>query len=396
MKENKELIIGLFGFGVVGSGLHQVLQDAKNANATIKTICVRDITKERNIPEDNFTTDANKILNDPEINLVVELIDDHKDAYNIVKSAMQKGKSVVSANKRMLAYHLEELIKIQNDKKVALLYDASACGSIPIIRNLEEYYDIDLLQSVTGILNGSSNFILTKMFNENQPYHEALKQAQELGFAESNPISDVGGFDSLYKLIIITLHSFGIVINPDKVTNYGIQTIKDCDIIYAKEKNCKIKLIAQVERQNNEEISLYVMPKLIDKEQYTYNVDDEFNGVVIQGKFYDKQFIFGKGAGGTPTATSVLSDISARKYGYKYEYKKKIINKNLSYTSDVDINIYLRYSKQKDRDLFHFTEIYEHHTGKESNYVTGKIKLKILQKLKETIAGLDIFLAVLK
>ncbi|MCD6347833.1 MAG: homoserine dehydrogenase, partial [Bacteroidales bacterium] len=163
-KKSENITIGLFGFGVVGQGLFSVLQHIQTADARIKTICVKDPEKKRIIGAGLFTIDQNDILDDPEINLVVELIDDDEAAYDIVKTALEKGKSVVSGNKKMLAHHLNELVLLQEETGAALLYDASACGSIPVIRNLEEYYDNDLLQSVTGILNGSSNYILTKIF----------------------------------------------------------------------------------------------------------------------------------------------------------------------------------------------------------------------------------------
>ncbi|MBI9032883.1 MAG: homoserine dehydrogenase [Bacteroidales bacterium] len=384
--------IGLFGFGVVGEGLFHVLENARNANAVIEKICVKNKDKKRSLADHFFTLDKNEILNDAKINLVVELIDDADEAYTIVKQALNNGKSVVSGNKKMLAYHLEELIQIQKEKNVALLYDASACGSIPVIRNLEEYYDNDLLQSVTGILNGSSNYILSKIFNEQQDYAVALKKAQELGFAESNPTFDVDGFDSLYKLIILTIHSFGLIINPDDVLNYGISNVSKEDVQFAKEKGFKIKLTAQVSRINNEQISLFVLPKFVSPNEYIYNVENEYNGVIIEGKFYEKQFMFGKGAGGFPTGSSVLSDITARSHNYKYEYKKQKINGSLSYTTDHLLEIYLRYQNVVDLSLFEFEEISEKHVSNKYNYVIGKITLKSILKLKHLLPKLNIFI----
>ena len=177
----KKLNIGLFGFGTVGSGLYDVLKRIGSKNVEIKRICVRDLSKQRNV-EAEFTNNADDIFNDPDINFIVELIDDADAAYTIVKRALQMSLPVVSGNKKMLAHHIEELIELQARYNVALLYDASACGSIPVIRNLEEYYDNDLLTSVKGILNGSSNFILSKIFNEKMSYADALKLAQDLGF----------------------------------------------------------------------------------------------------------------------------------------------------------------------------------------------------------------------
>ena len=163
---SKKLNIGLFGFGTVGSGLYDVLKRINSKNVEIKRVCVRNLAKPRSA-DVAFTDNADDIFNDPEINFIVELIDDADAAYTIVKRALQSGLPVVSGNKKMLAHHIEELIDLQARYNVGLLYDASACGSIPVIRILEEYYDNDLLTSVKGILNGSSNFILSKIFNEN-------------------------------------------------------------------------------------------------------------------------------------------------------------------------------------------------------------------------------------
>ncbi len=177
--------IGLFGFGVVGQGIFQVLNQSRNANAEIVKICVRSASKPRSIDSSYFTTDAEAILSNPEIDLVVEVVDDAAAAYRIVKTALQRGIPVVSGSKTMLARHLPELIDLQRKHNVALLYDASSCGSIPVIRNLEEYYDNDLLLEVKGILNGSSNYILSRVFDHGDSYESALAQAQALGFARA-------------------------------------------------------------------------------------------------------------------------------------------------------------------------------------------------------------------
>jgi homoserine dehydrogenase len=323
----------------------------------------------------------------------VELIDDAEAAYQIVKSALEKGKSVVSGNKKMLAAHLPEFISIQSNLGVGVLYDASACGSIPVIRNLEEYYDNDLLQSVTGILNGSSNYILSKMFNMAIDYTEALCQAQELGFAESDPVFDVGGLDSLYKLVIITVHAFGVYVSPDEVFNSGISKISEKDIRFAREKGRKIKLVAQVKKDPDNSLSLYVMPRMVSPDKYIYNVEDEFNGVVIKGAFYDKQFMFGKGAGAYPTGSAVLSDITARGYNYRYEYKKMKKKNSLTFRNQSIIHVYLRYENENDLDLFRFEEIKERYFSVDFKYVTGLIKLENLQLIKNELADKNVFLS---
>ncbi len=392
-KENGKLVIGLFGFGVVGQGLYKVLQEVQTADASIKWICVKHQDKQRFLNPDQFTFNPQDLLNDPEINLIVELIDDPDAAYEIVKTALLNGKSVVSGNKNMLAHHLSELIGIQREKEVALLYDASACGSIPVIRNLEEYYDNDLLQSITGILNGSSNFILTRIFQQNWDYDKALRHAQELGFAESNPVFDVDGFDSMYKLVILGLHGFGSLVDPAEVFHYGISTISEFDIRYAREKGKKIKLVAQVNKVNGRKFSMFVLPKLVNSDEYIYNVEDEYNGVIIEGQFYDKQFMFGKGAGAFPTGSAVLSDITARKHQYRYEYKKLNFFTPPVYTRDLTVEVYLRYHDLVDLSHFDFESITEKYTGQDYNFVIGRIRLENLYKLKNLVRKLHVFLA---
>ena len=387
----KKLNIGLFGFGTVGSGLYDVLKRIGSKNVEIKRICVRDISKKRAI-EAEFTNNPDDIFNDPEINFIVELIDDAEAAYTIVKRALQMELPVVSGNKKMLAHHIEELIELQARYNVALLYDASACGSIPVIRNLEEYYDNDLLTSVKGILNGSSNFILSKIFNEKMSYSDALKLAQDLGFAESNPTLDIDGWDSLYKLIIITVHAFGVYVAPESILTYGISTMNDADIRFALEKDRRIKLVAHVEKIDDRLI-MCVLPQLISRNKYIYSVEDEFNGVVIKGLFYDKQFMFGRGAGGHPTGSAVLSDITACAYNYRYEYKKRNDSVLPQYTTDHTFRVYFRYKSAEQRNLLNFTKIREQYTSDEYNYIVGDVTIANLKAHQEELRVGDCFVA---
>lgn len=387
--------IGLFGFGVVGQGIYQVVNKAKNAHAEIVGICVRDPKKPRQIEVDEhlLTTNAEDILNNSEVNLVVEVINNADAAYNIVKNALLKGIPVVSGNKTMLARHLPELIEIQKEKHVALLYDASSCGSIPVIRNLEEYYDNDLLLEVKGILNGSSNYILSRVFDHKEKYEDALKQAQDLGFAESDPSFDIEGYDSLFKLVIITVHALGTYVSPDDIFTYGISTIHDSDIRHAREKGVKIKLVAQVVKVNDEHFTMFVMPEFVTPSKYIYSVDDEYNGVVIRGECYDRQFMFGKGAGSLPTASSILSDIVARHHDYKYEYKKLQYMQKPTYTTDITLKIYARYAESNILHILDFKRIHEQYVSEESNYVVGEVLLSELIAKRKQLASKDIFLA---
>jgi homoserine dehydrogenase len=388
----EKLRIGLFGYGCVGQGLHDVLNSSSGFKADIVRICVKDRNKKRRIPMSNFTFDKNDILNDPSINLVVELIDDADEAFNIVTTAMKKGKNVVTANKVMVARHFRELVKLQDKYKVSLLYEASAGASIPIIRNLEEYYDNELLHSLRGILNGTTNYVLTKMHNEGMDYNLALKEAQDKGFAESDPTLDVDGWDAKYKLCIITGHAYGLFLNPDEVFHYGISKISTFDIRYAREKGFKIKLVPFVGKTDVNTITSFVLPRFISSDKYLYNVDNEYNGVITEAAFADKQFFSGKGAGGHATGSAVLSDISANSYGYKYEYKKYQQGTVSKYTRDFRLEVYLRYKNEKDRKLFGLKDVSEYFSSRLYKYVIGIVNLSTLYNLREQLPGMDVFI----
>ena len=379
---SKKLTIGLFGYGVVGTGLYDVLHKSKTVDATIKKIVVKHKDKPRNISPEHFHFDKNEILNDDEINVVVELIDDADAAYEIVTTALKKGKAVVSANKKLIAEHFEELYELQQKYNVPFLYEAAVCGSIPIIRNLEEYYNNDFLQSIQGIVNGSTNYILTKTFQDNLSFDEALKEAQEKGYAESNPILDTGGFDARSKLQILLAHSFGITTKPEEVFNVGIQNLGDLELKFAKEKNLQIKLLAYAQKRNDNEVAALVIPKFVKSTDTFSTVNDVFNGVKVQTAFADKQFFYGRGAGSLPTASAVLSDISAIAYDYRYEYKKITNSENLKLTEDFNLKVLFRHPA-KDADKFqpYFINIEEYYGNKEQGYFVGDISFKNLKEI---------------
>jgi homoserine dehydrogenase len=377
----KKKKIGLFGFGSVGQGLYDILASSKGFNAEVSKIVIKNADKERTLPAEFFSTDANDILNDPTIDLVVELIDNADDAYHIVTSALKSGKTVISANKKLIAEHFVELVNLQKENNATLLYEASSCASIPIIRTLEEYYDNETLHGVSGIFNGSSNYILSKVQNEGLAYASALKDAQDLGFAESDPALDVGGYDAKYKLVIITGHSYGVFLDPDDVFNYGIQHLSEADVEYARSRNLKIKLVAQVSKVDDGNISLFVTPQFVSPESNLYNVENEYNGVTVEAAFSEKQLFYGKGAGGHPTGSAVLSDISAALYDYRYEYKKAKSIVKYSYSKEVELEVYLRFNNQSILDFIPFTAITEE--GK--NYVVGTVKLGTLLHVKNTL-----------
>ena len=393
--DNKQINIGLFGFGTVGKGLYDVLKKIQPENVSIVKVCVRNVAKHSaEAPELEFTSNADDIFTDPRINFIVELIDDAEAAYGIVKRALQAKIPVVSGNKKMLARHIQEMIQLQRDNDTALLYDASACGSIPVIRNLEEYYDNDLLISVKGILNGSSNFILSKIFNEGMNYAEALKLAQDLGFAESDPTLDIGGWDSLFKLIIITIHAFGVYVEPEQIFTFGIGNMNEHDIQFAHEKRRRVKLVGWAEKVDEDKLVRSVMPHWLSKQKYIYSVEDEFNGVVIKGLFYYKQFMFGQGAGGFPTGSAVLSDITAQLYDYRYQYKKLQSPHQLHFTNDYKVRIYYRYDSPATLNLLEFSTIHESYYSDTYKYVVGDIELSQLQAQAQSLRESNVFVCL--
>ena len=370
----KELTLGVFGFGCVGQGLFHVLHETKGIKANIKKICIQDITKERNIDSSFFTDQKSELLDDPDIDIIVELINDSEAAYEITKEALKKGKSVVSANKKMIANNLKELISLQSNERQSFLYEGSCCASIPIIRNLEEYYDNDLLKGVEGIFNGTSNFILSKIFDENWSFDQALKYAQDLGFAETDPTSDIEGFDSKFKLCIILLHSFGLFVDPADVFNFGISRLNDFDIEYAKKNSLRIKLVAKCFKEGDK-ISAYCMPQFVSKDHKLFNVKNEYNGVVLESAFSESQVFIGKGAGSNPTGSAVLSDIAALRYNYQYEYRKISQNDNLSLEENISLKVYVRYPSDFAINKSVFTNITEEHKSEQFSYVIGETYL---------------------
>src|ERR1700757_817842 len=390
----KKLKIGLFGFGCVGQGLYYVLNNSTGFKADIVKIAVKNRDKKRSVTADLITYDKWEILNNDEIDVIVELIDDADEAFNIVSEALKQGKHVVTANKKMLALHLEELYTLQQKHNVSLLYEASACGSIPIIRSLEEYFDNEELEKVSGIFNGTTNYILTKTISEKLSYDNALKQAQEKGFAETDPTNDVEGFDAKFKTVIIALHAFGLIIKQEDVLNLGITTLHDNDIKYASEKGYKIKLTPIIQRLSDNKVSAFVSPRFIKESSQLYNVDNEFNGVIVEGKFSGEQFLQGRGAGSYPTGAAVLSDISALSHGYKYEYKKHVQKHASDFTNNVFLNVYFRYNIAADLTKIKFTEIKEQYTSKEYSYVVGKLNLQYLIDNKEFILKNKLFISL--
>ncbi len=378
METHKQLTIGLFGFGVVGEGLYKVLQQTPSLKASIKKICIKNPGKKRDAPASLFTTDKDELLFDEEINVIVEVIDDANAAFTIISTALRNGKAVVSASKKMIAEHLPEILQLQRETGLPFLCESAACASIPVIRNLEEYYDNDLLHSIKAIVNGSTNFILTKMFEDKLDFTSALLLAKQLGFAESDSKLDVEGYDAVNKWTILLNHAYGIVEHPDHILFTGIQNIQLSDAVVAKEKNFDIKLIAQAKKLGNGKVAAFVLPQFIKLDEPLSFVKNEYNGVVIESGFADKQFFYGKGAGSFPTASAVLSDISALRYNYRYEYKKLYHHQPHQLTDDYYLKVYLSFDDWKYIPREKFEWIEEWHADAERKYLVGVLHVRNL------------------
>jgi homoserine dehydrogenase len=382
----KNLKLGLFGFGCVGQGLYHVLEETRGVKAEIKKICVKNKDKKRPLAADIFTFSKDEILDDPDIDVVVELIDDANAAYEIVKAALKKGKSVVTANKKMLAEHLEEIYQLQKQTGKAVLYEGAVCGSIPILRNLEEYYDNDLISSIEGIFNGSTNYILTKVFEENKSYSDALRRAQELGFAESDPRLDVQGYDAKYKLVVAIVHTFGVFVKPESVANIGIDRISDLDLKFARENNYSIKLVARAFKKGNR-IFGFVAPQFVQSTHPLASVRNEYNAVQVEGAFAEKQLFIGKGAGSYPTGSAVLSDVSALTYDYAYEYKKLSQETAVEFSNQLLVEAFVSFDHKAPISISDFHAFKSGYAANGKQYMVGQVLLSKLLEWHESFAA---------
>jgi homoserine dehydrogenase len=234
------------------------------------------------------------------------------------------------------------------------------------------------LAGIEGICNGTTNYILTRLANENSSFETVLADAQDAGFAETDPTMDIDGFDSKFKLQILLLHSFGILTTPDDILNIGIRHIKEEDIILAKEKGLKIKLISFARKIENKVVA-FVAPVLVNKSSFAYDINYEFNSVSIEALFSDKQVFIGKGAGSFPTASAVLSDISALQYGYNYEYKK-LFNSNVQLAEDFEVSVFISANSVNSLDKIKFNSVEEEYTSSQFVYKIGRLNRFILNQ----------------
>ncbi len=383
--------IGLFGLGCVGQGFYE-LTHIQTPSVVPHKIVVKDALKKRKVETHLLSFDKEDVLQDESTNLVVEVIDNSKEAFEIIGGALRAGKNAVSANKKMVVENLSELLALQEKHNVSLLYEAGVCASIPILRTIDSYFSQEPISAIRGLCNGTSNYILSQVYNKGWDYATALKESQRLGFAEADPTLDVESYDALFKLIILTLHGFGLLVKPEQIFNYGISNISPEDIEYAKANGYKVRQVAQVYKLANNKVGLWVVPQFISPADPLYHVENEYNGITIEAEHSGTQFFSGKGAGSYPTGAAVLSDVHASLGGFKYRYEKYKDNNGLSLANSIEIEVYVRASSEKVLNEIKLKEG-KHIKGK--NYATGKISLAQLLELKPLLSKEKVFLASL-
>jgi homoserine dehydrogenase len=309
--------VGIIGFGIVGSGTAKVLLEHKDIlrerlgfEINLKRIADLDIERDRGIkvPEGVLTTDVNMIFNDPDIQIVVELIGGIRPAKDFILKAIQNGKHVVTANKALLATEGTDIFDAAYKAGVEVGFEASVAGAIPIIKVMKEGLVANRIKAIYGIINGTSNYILTKMTEEGVEFSDALKEAQKLGYAEADPTFDIEGIDTAHKLTILATLSYGIPLSYNSIHIEGISKISSQDIGFASELGYKVKLLA-IAKESEGEIELRVHPTMLPKEYLISKVDGPFNAIYVEGDATGSTLYYGRGAGSVPTGSAVVSDI---------------------------------------------------------------------------------------
>lgn len=307
--------VAIMGHGTVGSGVAEILTTHKQKlfKAVGEELYVKHILDLREFPDsplaDRFTKNFEDIVNDIEVRVVVEVMGGTNPAYDFVKRCLQVGKSVVTSNKELVAKHGAELLAVAKENNANFLFEASVGGGIPIIRPLSQCLVANEVDEIAGILNGTTNFIFGKMINDNMDFSDALKLAQDLGYAERNPEADIEGHDACRKICILASLAFGKHIYPDNVYTKGISEITLDDVKYADSLNHVIKLIGDVKKTEDGKLDIMVAPMLLSKDCILSDINDVFNGILVKGDCTGDVMFYGKGAGKLPTASAVVADV---------------------------------------------------------------------------------------
>ena len=394
--DKQPLRIGLIGFGCVGQGFYDILRQQPALGLVVTRIAVKNADKPRSLPADHFSYHADELLDDANLDVLVEVIDDPTEAFRLVSAALRRGRRVVTANKALLARHLPELVQLEQEFGGALLYEAAVCGSIPVIRTLDNYFSHEPLLAVSGIFNGSSNYVLTRMSEEGSDYGPALAEAQAKGFAETDPSLDMGAFDPRSKAVILAAHAYGVFLNPDEVLNLGIEGITAADIAHAAALGQKIKVVAGLYRLPNGRVTALVTPQLVGPESPLFTVEQEFNGVVIEAAFAGTQFLRGRGAGGHPTGSAVLADVLALRRGFRYGYAKQDAAPATQATEGLELDAYLRHSDTDVlRQALTWLQLSDEalRTGPNGAYATGTVAVATLWTQRDALRAAGVFVA---
>lgn len=317
----KKIKLGLFGFGVVGQGFYELARQG-DFSFEIKKIGVRNMEKPRTAPARYFTTRADELLDDPEIDIIVEAISETKPAFQLVSQALEKGKLVASASKKMLATHIDELLGLQAKHGYRLRYEAAVAGAIPILNLLEGALQHEKITRLEGILNGTCNYILTRMRKESLSFYQALQFAQQEGFAEADPTLDISGQDAAYKLSLLALHAFGEVLPPDGIDRKGIDGLSEAAVQGAGRLGQRYRLIATLGSGPAGSLQAAVRPGPIASDNLLYQVEEELNAVQLTLSGAGPQAFTGRGAGAHATGSALLADVLQLLNGQGYGYKK--------------------------------------------------------------------------
>ncbi|MFH1316747.1 MAG: homoserine dehydrogenase [Candidatus Woesearchaeota archaeon] len=407
----KKVNIGMFGCGNIGQGVVKILERNSDSIAkktdieiNLKNIVVRDPKKERDINTSGyfFSNDPSQILDNDDIDIVIELVGGVKDAKDLVFNAIRKKKHVVTANKALMAEFGDEIFRLAKENNVKINYEASVGGCIPIIKALNVSLVSDRINSIFGILNGTTNYILSKMANEKMDFDKALKKAQDLGFAESDPSFDLSGKDAAQKLVVAARLAFNTEVSIDDIYVEGIEGIKLVDIKAADDMGFAIKLLAIAKREKDM-IEMRVHPALIRKDHLLAKVNDEINAIVVHGDNIKEQMYYGRGAGQLPTASAVVSDVIdiLRREEMEFNYESFKIRK----MDDLELKYYMRFMvEDKPGALAAITKILADYgisifsihqkEGKKENVpvvlMTHKAKESMIKKAVSEIDRLDI------
>jgi homoserine dehydrogenase len=324
----KSLGIGLAGFGTVGTGVWEtwernaeLISSRSNVQIEIVRIAVRDLSKARieGVSEDKFTTDWQEVVNDPDVNIVVELIGGTDTAFDIVAAALRAGKPVVTGNKALLAERGQQLFALSREFNTPIHFEAAVAGGIPIIKTVQDSFVGNRIQSMVGIINGTSNYILERMTDAGLGYEEALGEAQQLGYAEADPTLDVNGWDAAHKAILLATLAYGFTVDPGQVYVRGIERVRGIDIAFAKRLGFVVKLLCVVREHAQGVIEIRTQPSFIPQSHILSSVDGVFNAVAVRGDAAGDSLFYGRGAGKDPTASSVVADIVEAALSLRHE-----------------------------------------------------------------------------